>query len=221
MSDTILSNRWKVYYLSETRQKRIERDVSVTPTVTDDIKDLYTALADLFDEFTQMDDGTVMKYATPTEYTIGKIDTGDTDPWFVDMRSVEYIYGGALETSGWRRITTSNTGVVRVTRAGTNIVSGDIGLVISHADGDMGTLLDVNGSHLWIRPSSSASGDNWDSTSGNITCNSHVDTQSVAAETGELLWSNIYSIGSSLDGDSLTRLYVYQEGTKLTAYKGA
>jgi hypothetical protein len=221
MSDTILSTRWVIYYDAENRQKRLFRDTSVTPTVLDSVNDLYSALQDHFDELNQMDDGTPMSAQTPTEYTIGIIDAGDKDPWFIDRTSVEYLYGGALRTSSWARVQDSNTGIVRVTVNNTSIVAGDIGLDITHADGDAGTLLDVKGtgagSILWIRPDSNAAANNWDSTSGTITCNAHTATQSAAAETGESLWANIYSLGTIED---FTQLYVYQGTTQVLRYKG-
>jgi hypothetical protein len=207
MSDTILSSRWVVYYSAENRQKRIVRDTSVTPTVTDSVNTLYSALQDLFDELTQMDDGVPMSAQTPTEYTIGIIDAGDKDPWFIDRTSVEYLTGGALKTASWDRVAGTNTGVVKITRSGTNIVSGDIGFDITNSSGgDSGTLLDVNGTTLWIRPDTNGAANDWDSTSGNIVCNGHTDTQaSAAVSSGESLWANIYSIGAI---ESNTHIYI-------------
>ena len=51
---------------------------SVGETYT--LNEVYSALADLFDETGQMDDGSVMSAETPVEYTIGIIDSGDLDP---------------------------------------------------------------------------------------------------------------------------------------------
>lgn len=218
MSDTVLSNRWVVYYSVENRQKRVYRDTSVSPTTTDTVRSLYSALQDLFDELTQMDDGTPMKYQTPTEYTIGIIDAGDSDPWFIDKQSVEYLTGGALATASWARVEGSNTGIIRVPRTGTNIVEADIGYdIVGDSDSDSGTLLDVQGSYLWIRPDSSAAANSFDNTSQNLTCNSHTDAQNGAPATGEMLWANIYSLGT-IEAD--THLYIYQNGSNLVAYKG-
>src|SRR3990167_7889371 len=119
MADTILSGRWVVYYESENSQKRIWRDTSVTPTTIDSVNALYSALQNHFDELGQMDDGIPMSAQTPTEYTIGIIEAGDKDPWFIDRTSVEYLTGGALKTASWLRNDTveggtDNTGIVRV-----------------------------------------------------------------------------------------------------------
>ncbi len=220
MSDTILGSDFTVYYEAENRQKRIVWTGSATGTRT--VNELYSALQDLFDELIQLDDGTPMSAQTPTEYTIGIIDTGDDDPWFIDRTTVEHLYGGALKTASWDRVATTNTGIVRVTCNNTSIVSGDIGLDITHTDGDVGTLLDVKGtgagSILWIRPDSSAAGNNWDSTSGTITCNAHTATQSAAADSGESLWANIFTLGTI---ESNTHMYIEQNAVLLTGYKSS
>lgn len=219
MADTILSGDFTVYYGAENRQKRIVWTGSATGTRT--VNELYSALQNLFDELTQMDDGVPMSAQTPTEYTIGIIDSGDKDPWFIDRTTVEHLTGGALKTASWDRVTSSNVGIVKVICNNTDIVAGDIGLDITHADGDSGTLLDVKGtgagSILWIRPDSHASANDWDSTSGTITCNGHTATQSSAgASAGESLWSNIYTLGTI---ESNTHIYINQNGANLTAYK--
>lgn len=219
MSHTILSDDFTVYYSAENRQKRIVWTGSATGTRT--VNQLYSALQDLFDELTQMDDGVPMSAQTPTEYTIGIIDSGDKDPWFIDRTTVEHLTGGALKTASWDRVTGSNVGIARVTCNNTDIVSGDIGMDITHADGDAGTLLDVKGtgagSILWIRPDTYAAANDWDSTSGTITCNAHTAAQSAAAVSGgESLWSNIYTLGTI---ESNTHIYISQNGSNLTAYK--
>jgi len=227
MADTILSSRWKVYYSAENRLKKIERDTSVTPTVTDTVNVLYSALQDLFDELTQMDDGVPMSAQTPTEYTIGIIDPGDSDPWFIDRQSVQYLTGGALKTASWKRDLpgdgTGNIGIVKVTCDNATIDTTDIGLDITCAAGDDGTLLDVKGtgagSILWIRPDTSALADDWNSTSGTITVTSsgHTATQSAAAASaGESLWSNIYTLGTI---EANTHLFISQNGANLVHYK--
>ncbi|MBI5044643.1 MAG: hypothetical protein HZC02_01845 [Candidatus Levybacteria bacterium] len=174
MADTILSGRWVVYYEAENRQKRIWRDTSVSPTTTDTVNALYSALQGHFDELGQMDDGVPMSAQTPTEYTIGIIDAGDTDPWFIDRTSIEYLTGGALKTASWDRVTSSNTGIVRFTyTTGTDFDTTDIGRDITNATGlDSGTLLDFNSTgatkYAWVRPDSNAAANDWDSTSGTV-----------------------------------------------------
>jgi hypothetical protein len=226
MSDTILGGDFTVYYLAETRQKRIVWTGSATGTRT--VNQLYSALADLLDELNQMDDGSSLSAQTPTEYTIGVIDPSDKDPWFIDRTTVEHLYGGALKTSGWTRVTNTNTGIVRITYTiGTDFVTGDIGKTVTNAGGgDTGTLLDFANSggvrYAWIRPTSSAAANDWDSTSGTITVtggSAASVTQATAAVSGEMLWANIYNTGiATLVAN--TSQYVYQNGVKLTSYKG-
>lgn len=218
MSQTILAGDFTVYFEAENRQKRIVWSGAAADTRT--INELYSALQDLFDEPSQMDDGSPMSAQTPVEYTIGIIDQGDDDPWFIDPESMEHVYGGALQTANWTRVQDSNTGLVRVERdTSTNIVSADIGFDITHADGDSGVLLYVEDNFLWIRPDDDTISNSFDSTTGgNLTCNAHVDPQTSGAassKTGESLWANAYSIGSSLDGDDETHLYIEQDGARL------
>ncbi len=214
MSDTILGGDLTIYYEVENRQKRIKWTGSATGTRT--VNEVYSAWQDLFDELNQMDDGSGMSAQTPTEYTIGIIDAGDDDPWFIDRESVEHLTGGALKTASWKRVEGSNTGIVKIENVtSNNIVAGDIGNTITHGDGDSGTLLDVQGTTLWIRPASAAAANSFDSTTGTLTCNGHTATQTEASKTGESLWSNIYSIGTIEDD---THLYVRQQDGVLTSY---
>ena len=224
MSDTILGGDFTVYYEVENRQKRVKWSGSATATRS--VNELYSAMQDLFDELNQMDDGTPMSAQTPTEYTIGVIDSADDDPWFIDKDTVEHLYGGAIKTNKWARVEDSNTGIVKITceSGGFNIVEGDIGSDITHADLDSGVILDVNTStyEVWVRPDDDAIGNSFNSAAGvlTVTGSSNTATQSGAAETGESLWANIYSIGT-LQPD--THLYVYQgvSASKLAAYKGS
>ena len=210
MSDTILSGDFTIYYLDENRQKRIVYSGS-TSTYT--MNQLQSALQDHFDEQLQMDDGTPMSAQTPVEYTIGIIDAGDLDPWYISYESLEYLNGGALRTASWTRSVGSNTGIVvaPVTAAGNNITATDAGLDISHADGDAGTLLDVikvgdTNDYIVIRPDSFGTADNFDSTSGNLVVNAHTAVQAAASTTGEQIWANLYSLGT-IEADSHIYLY--------------
>lgn len=210
MSDTVLSGRWTVYYEAENRQKRIVWTGGAASP--DTVKSLYLALMDLFDEFLQMDDGVPMKADTPTEYLLGIIDPGDDDPWFMDKVSSEHLIGGAIKTVSWKRVTDSNTGIIKVICSNTDIVAGDIGEDISGATTGNGTLLDVKGtgagSELWIRPDSDAVGDDFTTDTQTITCNVHEATQTGALSyTGEMMWANIYALGTLMAD---THLYIYQ-----------
>lgn len=217
MSDTILSGDITINYSDDNRWKSLNWSGSAGETYT--MNQVYSALQDLFDETGQMDDGTVMSAETPTEYTIGIIDSGDSDPWYVTYELMEHIAGnttlgqraGALRTSSWTRVQDSNTGIVVVAVTSNNIVTGDIGQDITHTALDAGTLLDVieagSTDYLVIRPDSSAAANNFDSTSGTLTCNAHTATQAAAAVTGEQIWANFFTIGT-IEED--THIYFYQ-----------
>ena len=227
MADTILSGKLTVYYLDEDRRKQIKWSGTAAKDDVQKMIDVYDATEDLMTIATQSNDGLIFDAPTPGEYIIGKIDVGETDPWFIDLRTMEHIIGDyenftgcALRTNGWARVQDSNTGIVVVpVSSGGTIVVGDIGNTISHGDGDSGTLLDViitGGStdYLWIRPDSFDSTDNWDSASGTITeaGSSHTATQSAAAVTGEMVWGNVYTQGALV---SDTHIYVLQDGNRL------
>ena len=216
MADTILSGDFTVYYSAENRRKQIVWTGSSTGTRT--VNQLYSALQDLFDELTQMDDGVPMSAQTPTEYTIGIIDAGDKDPWFIDRTTVEHLTGGALKTASWDRATGTNTGILKIVCNNTSIVSGDIGNDIT-IGGNTGTLLDVKGtgagSILWVRPDDNTATNDFDD-AGTLTCNAHTATWTSTASAGESLWANIYTLGTI---ESNTHLYINQNGSNLTAYK--
>jgi len=233
MSDTILSGDFTIYYQDENRRKQIRWTGTTSKSDVEKMIDVYDACEDLMTQPTQMDDGLIFSAETPGEYTIGKIDAGEIEPWFIDMKTMEHIVGDyanftgcALKTSGWKRDLpgdgSGNTGIVCVpVSSGGNIAVGDIGQDISHADGDSGTLLDViitGGSvdYLWIRPDTNTNSDDWDSTSGTITeaGSSHTATQSGVATTGEMVWGNVYTQGA-LQPD--THVYIIQDGVKLTS----
>ena len=218
---------FNIYYGSENRQKRIQWVTGGTGTGTVTVNQLYSSLQNLFDELTQMDDGVPMSAQTPTEYTIGIIDAGDKDPWFIDRVTVQHLTGGALKTASWARVTTTNTGILKLNVTSNAIVEGDIGLDIT-TGANTGTLLDVQdlgGSNaiLWIRPDTNAAGNNFDD-NGTLTCNAHtasftydiVADPNVSWATGESLWSNIYTLGTI---EANTHIYISQNGTNLLAYK--
>jgi len=218
MSDTILGGDITVYYLDDNRQKRLSW--TGAPADTRTVNEVYSALNDLMDDSLQSDDGTVMSAETPVEYTIGKIDAGELDPWHIDYDCVEHLTGGALRTSGWARVEGTNTGivVVPVTSAGRAIVAADIGYTMTTAtDNDSGTLLEIidlgdTNDYLVIRPDSNASANSFDNTptAGPVITSSRgafTATQAAASTTGEQIWANLYNV-TPIDAD--THVYMYQ-----------
>jgi hypothetical protein len=227
MSSTILGGKFTVYYEDENRRKQIRWTGTTVKSDVQKMIDVYDSTEDLMTIATQSNDGLIFSAETPGEYTIGKIDAGEIEPWFIDMKSMEHIVGDyanftgcALKTSGWTRAVGTNAGIVCVpVTSGGAIVIGDIGLDITHADADAGTLLDVivtGGAtdYLWIRPDSSAAANNFDSTSGNLTCNANVSVQNAAATTGEMVWGNPYTQGAIVPD---THIFILQDGVKVTS----
>ena len=231
MSDTILGGKLTVFYLDDNRRKQIKWTGTTAKTDTQKMITVYDATEDLFTIPTQQNDGLIFSAQTPGEYTIGLIDAGQIEPWFIDLKTMEHLIGDfanftgcALKTSGWKRTLpgdgTGNTGIVVVPVAsGGAIVVGDIGLSITHADGDAGTLLDVivtGGAtdYLWVRPDTNNLADDFNSTSLNLTCNAHTSAQTAAALTGEMVWGNYYTQGALVDD---THIFVFQDGSRVTS----
>lgn len=223
MSVLILGGDFTVYFTDDTNGDKQVKWTGSTGTYT--VKELYKAIQDEFDDNTagvgdNMDEGIPMSAQTPTQYTIGRVETNDSEPWFIDPTSIKHLYGGSLETTGWTRSLpgdgTGAIGIVKVSCTPGTIVDGDVGNAITHADGDAGKLLAVEPDGLWIRPDSNALANDFNSTSGVLTCNGHTSgAQSVAAATGENIWANIYTLGSMADN---TDVYVYQNYSKITSW---
>ena len=210
---------WEISTLSSNRLATIKfADSDTSKSAVSTIKSLYLAVMDRMDEQTEMSDSNPMTADTPTEYNIGKLGAGASDAWFIDKDSVEHLSGGALKTTGWKRVEGTNTGIIRVECNNTNIVEADIGYtIVSDTDGDSGTLLDVKGtgtgSELWIRPDDDTAGNSFDESptaSDGLTCNTHTATQEEPSTTGEMQWSNIYNTGIATLSTG-THQYIYHD----------
>jgi len=216
---TFLGNRWDIDYTA----KRVYRDTAVQLTTTDTVLALYSALQDLFDEPDQMDDPVPMSAQTPTAFTW-------INQWFCDDESTQYLTGGAMSTVGWasgeiRAISYNATG------AGTALASTDIGLpIVGTTTGDSGVILAFDeryGTELgvvWIRPDDPAT-DLFDDAAteaftitGGTGVGDFTDTYAaasgggLASETGESLWTNVFTLGTIFVN---TQLYIYQGGAEL------
>lgn len=233
MSDTILGGKLTVYYLADNRRKQIRWTGTTGKGDVQKMIDVYDATEDLMTQPDQMDDGLIFSAETPGEYTIGRIDAGDDEPWFIDMKTMEHIIGDyanftgcALKTSGWTRDLpgdgTGAVGIVVVPVTNIDIAVSDIGDTLSHADGDTGVLLDfidTGGAtdYLFIRPTDNTLANDFNSTSGLITMDttpSNQATQTAAAHTGEMVWGNPYTQGALVNED--VHVFLYQNGVKVT-----
>ena len=199
-------------------------DVGGTPTFTVttqgvgktvwSVNALYSHLQDMFDDLGQLDDSVPMSAQTPTEYSL-------INGWFIDEVSIKYLKGGAIKTIGWTRSVGTSAGIVIVpwSTQTANPVASDFGLPVTSAASDNGTLLfaDTIRKRLWIRPATSAAGDNFDSTSGNITVTggTGVVAQSAAASSGENTWANMFTLGTV---EPNTAIYIIQDKAKITAW---
>src|SRR3989344_2841644 len=210
---TILNGDIEVNYLSNNRQKRLNWTTGSTGTYT--INQIYSAMATLLDESTTIDDGTCFSAETPREYTIGQIDTGDTEPWYITFDLMEHVKGGALRTSGWARVQDANAGILVVSVApGVTIVKADEGYTATHGDTDTGTILEVidtggTNDYIVIRPLTSGVANDFNTTSGTITSSrgAFTATQNAAATTGDMIWAGLYSLGTI---DPNVHQYLYQ-----------
>ncbi|MFH1536180.1 MAG: hypothetical protein ABIC96_03895 [Patescibacteria group bacterium] len=230
MSSVILDN-WTVYYAADAGadagMKQIKWTGVGTPeTTTNTVKELYSAVADLFSIAAQneADDTVPIRAVTPSVYEIGAFDAGDLEPWFIDPESIKHLTGGSIQTVDWTRDPlpadgTGTIGILKITRSeSTNIQDTDIGATITNTTGgDEGWLLHIDGNDLWIRPDTNTSDDDWDTTggSGDLVCNGHTDTQATAGVTGERLWSNIFTLGTI---EANTQMFIYQNFTKITSF---
>ncbi len=216
MSSVILTN-WTVYYSGDTGGDQQIRWTGTTGTNT--VNELYSALQDLFDQSAQMDDGSPMSAQTPTSYTIGKIDAGDKNAWFIDPESIKHLTGGALQTQSWTRSEGSNIGIIKITYSGgTNFVPSDLGKNVTTAtDGDSGTLLyyDNTAGEMWVRPDNTDAANSFDASPTandtiSVTSGTGSVTQSAASTTGEMIWSNIFTLGTI---ESNTYLHLAQNNS--------
>jgi hypothetical protein len=210
---TILNGDVDVYYLSNNRAKLLDWG-GTTGTYT--MNELYSAMATLLDESTTIDDGSAFFADTPVEYTTGKIDAGDNDPWYVSFRLMEHITGGSLRTSGWTHVQDTNIGIVIVPGTNVNIDADlDVGQDVTGGTDGAGTILELiegsKGDFLVIRPDDAtaakeftANGQTLTSGRGAFTFTQHATEDQ---NTGEMIWANIYSIGTI---DPNVHMYVYQ-----------
>ena len=163
-----------------------------------DANAIYSYLQDTFDEIGQMDDDVPMSAQTPTEYTL-------INGWFMGDLDMEYINGGAFQTSGW-----AGDVIIKAdyTVSTTEFVDSDRGLPITSTTYD-GVLMDFNAAtgEFWVRPDSGG-GDF--STSEVLTVTGGSGDVTITTTTnvsGENLWANPFTLGT-IQPD--TQLYIVQ-----------
>lgn len=170
---------------------------------------LYSYLADLLDDATQMDDTVPMSAQTPVEYSL-------INGWFMDDASFGYLYGGSIQSVGWDAATYTNGVYVLTMQAGgyTNAVSGDIGKTVT--DGTRSGVLLAYDNTLrkwWVRR---GTGTAWTGAC-TITTGTGAGTITGSVTTGEDVWGNFYNLGTLKAGSVL---YIEQNGALVASPPG-
>ena len=219
---TILGGDWEILFDDETvggnavAGMKMVRHIAGTSVIT--TRTLYSAIAEVTDDFIAMGFENPMLPVTPNAYTM-------ENNYFISRNSTEFLDEGAIDAD-WTL--TGSEGVLRKEYAETaGFVAADIGRqVVESASGpDTGTLLDFEvepdgTTVVWIRPDSAT--DVFDGTSGTISMvadgGTGVGNVTVAAISGQTLFSSIQAIGSV---PTATEVYLYQERFKMTDSTGA
>lgn len=177
-------------------------------TTVYDVVALYTHLMDTFDEQGAMDDEIPMSAQTPTAYTM-------INGWFIDDVSTHYLKNGAIKTDGYL-----NQIIVVKMRSSdyVNCIAGDIGNQVKDDTVEIGPLLAYDNTQRkwWVRTTSTVADPSVMTITGGT--GSGNTTGQGASVTGEDLYANIYTLGTIESG---TDLYIYQAGSKLTAWWSA
>ena len=188
---------------------------------------LYSAIADVTDDFIAMGFRNPMLPVTPNAYTM-------ENDFFIPRSSTEFLKEGAI-SANWllknpQAGDTSGHGVIRIEYSvglGSNFVAGDIGRQIVDAGGDEGTLLDFDVDQdgtlvAWVRPNDSTpvTGDLFDGTGAlEVTTDGGTGsvTQDLAGVSGSTQYSAIQAIGSV---PTATEVYLVQDRIKLSSSTG-
>lgn len=167
------------------------------------VNELYSWLQDTFDEPAQMDEPIPMSAQTPTQYTL-------LYPWFIDDNSMKALYGGSIQTSSWAKSGSEGITLLRWQNAPADApASGDIGVTLTGGtSGATGVLLAVDTARqvAVVRNTSSTQFANNEAVTGTGVSFSTMATSGF--QTGESIWSNLFSVGSIQEA---TEIYVGQE----------
>ena len=201
------ANNDPIYVVGGTKRGDVNGSPT-TKTTTYTTRALYSFIQDTFDELVQLDDTVPMSAQTPTEFTL-------INGWFIDDESIKFLYGGALQTSGYN-------GVIQLITFGgtyTSAIASDIGKMVNDDGSDTGNLLHYNNTtkKWWVR---------WGTTiaSGSvITLDSSGTgggtTNSTGDYTGEDLYANVYTLGSIATNPN-PQTYIFQNSSSITPWWG-
>lgn len=169
------------------------------------VNELYSYLQDTFDEPGFMQYTVPMTAQTPTQYTL-------VNGWFMDDESMKALYGGSIQTSGWTKSGAAGITQLRWQNSPTTAPdSGDIGETwTGGSSGATGIVLaiDLTRQVAWVRNTSAAQFQSNEEVTGPAT-DPQFQTETISGfQTGETIWSNLFSVGS-LQANS--EIYVGQE----------
>jgi len=167
------------------------------------VNELYSYLMNTFDEQGYMDNDVPMSAQTPNAYTL-------INGWFIDDESMKYLKEGAITTAR------GDTVIALATcQSGgyTNCVFTDISKQVVWDATERGPLLAYNNTtrKWWIRTTASFSPPK----ALTITTGTGAGTATAFDNTGEDLFTNIYTLGTIESG---TDIFIYQDGSKITAW---
>ncbi|HAV15347.1 MAG TPA: hypothetical protein DCX25_03380 [Candidatus Pacebacteria bacterium] len=180
----------------------------VTKTATYTTRALYSYIQDTFDELVQLDDTVPMSAQTPTEFTL-------INGWFIDDNSVKFLYGGALQTSGY-------DAVIQMIAFGgtyTPAINSDIGKMVNDDTVDSGNLLHFNNTtkKWWVRWGTQIASGSAMTLDGSGT---GAGTTNVNGDiTGEDLYANVYTLGSIATNPN-PQTYIFQNSASITPWWG-
>jgi len=175
------------------------------------VNELYSYAQDTFDEPQQADDSIPMQAITPTQHKV-------INGWFIDDESVKFLYGSSLESDGWEDAL--GGGIIRKIfyTPETEFAESDIGLGLTGSDTSWAANIlafNTGSNELWLRPETTeslfSSGSENYTVGGSSASGSFVS----ASITGENLWPNVYTIGSTQPN---TNIYAVQNHQKLAAW---
>lgn len=169
------------------------------------VNQLYSWLMDTFDEPGYMQYSVPMSAQTPTQYTI-------INSWFVDDTTMKTLYGGSIQTSGWLKSGAEGITQLRwkaspaaapTTSSIGNAISGSTSLA-------SGTILHVDATRqvAWVRNTSTTQFTANENVYGGTGPVIFMTDISGSVESGESIWTNVYSVGSL---QSATEVYIGQE----------
>ena len=168
---------------------------------------LYSFIQDTFDELVQLDDTVPMSAQTPTEFTL-------INGWFIDDESVKFLYGGALQTSGYDAVIQ----MIAFQAGGyTSAINSDIGKMVNDDAANTGNLLHFNNTtrKWWVR---------WGTAIANPSAITLDDSGTGAGTTnaapdfsGEDLYANVYTLGSIAVNPN-PQTYIFQNSSSITPW---